>query len=300
MVLGNGFEYAFSRGLIAKELNSKGLDYNLGYEIAKQTQKILLNRKNRQITEKELDKLIEDQALSHLNEGISIKNYMIIRRWLRSGTPIIILLSGSPGAGKQPLGKKIATRLGISQVIPSDMIVALLRNLISARLAPELHAESYKASEHLKPKFAVNYDRVIIGYEEHTKYVVEAIESMILRALKEDNSIVIHGEHLAPNLFKKEILSHPFVFHITIHQSDPKIHLKQLLESLDQEQQYETTKEFPQIRKIQEFLKKQAETLELPIFSTQKDSNDLFDPVIEYIIETLEKRLNSSVSPNSS
>ncbi|RMG20855.1 MAG: hypothetical protein D6732_28255 [Methanobacteriota archaeon] len=287
LIRGVGYDYLYSRGLIANHIKVRGIDYDTAYQIAKEVEEILLKKGMRSIDESDLFEMVRTKARDYLDPQQS-RIFDIIERWSISGDPLIILLCGAPGSYTTEIGQILAEQFSISQIISTNTVRAILQRVIAPEIAPELHSESHTAYEHLRPVQTHHTDMVILGFEEHTKFVTETIESMINRALSENLSVLFRGVHLDPRFISRNILDKPNVFFFTIRVPNPKLQLNRLLEISGRGKEDEVTLDFPDIRKIHDYLVQETQRLKLPIANFNGDVRDCVNTILQEIIDGLD------------
>jgi 2-phosphoglycerate kinase len=295
-VIGPNYAYNFSRGLLAHNLQKKGIDYEDAYNLAKKVQKTIISSANITnnvivLPEEQLDKYIDEHAKQMFTPEV-YNNLVLIDRWYDSSMPLIIILAGGVGTGTSVISKLLSERFSINQTVSSNSISQVLRKVIAPELAPELHAHSYDAYVKLRPIQSVEFDEVLIGYVESSRYVSSAVESLINRSIKEGISIIIRGEHLLPKYFSKKVMNSPNLIFFAINIPNSKLHLKRLLTVSDVTEQEEMILNFPAIRKISNYIIEQARESDLPIIDNSLSLDDVGDYMTSYILNRI-----SSVLP---
>ncbi|HOP09371.1 MAG TPA: ATP cone domain-containing protein, partial [Candidatus Methanofastidiosa archaeon] len=189
-----GFEEPYSRWKITESMTSAGLDRTRAYELALAIQKELKERQVKEIEEDDLRSIVFEK-LDGIDNGIAEK-YVIWNRVRHEKIPIIILIGGTSGIGKSSVALELAHRLGIKQVIGTDTIREIMRNIIAPNIMPELHQSSYEAWKAIS--FKVKEDKVVVGFREQARAVSAGINAAIERSLTEGISLVIEGVHMVP------------------------------------------------------------------------------------------------------
>ncbi|MBY9001717.1 MAG: hypothetical protein KGD64_12440, partial [Candidatus Heimdallarchaeota archaeon] len=187
--------------------------------------------------------------------------------------------------GKSTLSRKIAGDLGIQHVIGTDVVRDVLRKVLSVEVMPELHSPSYSAYKTLRPIYSSRFEEVILGFENHSKYVNLGVEAVLSRAATESVSIIIEGEHLLPALFDETILSKPNVLYMTISVPDPLLHKENLSSQYTQEKE-ELVKHFDDIRKIHEHIVNETQLRKLSVVETSREVNPL-DIVRKLVVDKI-------------
>ncbi len=116
--------------------------------------------------------------------------------------PYVILIGSASGIGKSTIAYEISKKLNIKYLIETDFIREVVRGIIGSEYAPALHKSSYDAYTTLRDKFNFKSEKELIeaGFEEHSSFVIPAIEKVISRSIKDKDSIILEGVHLVPGL----------------------------------------------------------------------------------------------------
>ncbi len=260
-----------SRGILANKLTLFGISFTEGYEFLIDVYNDILNLNQEVVPKSKIDEIISTHLSKAYNEKLA-EQYLKIEKWRDSRIPIWILIAGAIGAGKSTLSRKIAGDLGIQHVIGTDVVADILRRILSKDIVPELHSKSYQAYKSLRPIYSSRFDEVILGFENHSKYVNLGVDAVLSRAEKENVSIVIEGEHLLPAFFDEALLSKPNVIYITICVPDPDLHRENLSSQYTKEKE-ELLSNFDNIRKIQEHLVNETLIRKLPLVESRKGEN---------------------------
>ncbi len=274
----------FSRGILAKKLRLLGIPSSAGYEISIQVYNEIARLKETNIEKNILDDVVFD-ILKSSNYKECANKYMLVEKWKASSMPLWILIAGAIGVGKSTLSQKIAGDLGIQHVIGTDVVRDILRKILSVDVMPELHSPSYSAYKTLRPIYSSRFEEVLLGFENHSKYVNLGVEAVLSRAATESVSIIIEGEHLLPALFDETILSQPNVLYMTIAIPDPLLH-KENLSSQYTKERDDLINHFNDIRKIHDHIVNETRIRKLPVVETNRDLNPL-DTVRKIVVDKI-------------
>ena len=258
----------FSRGLLAKKLELVGFRLSDGYEFSIQVHNELLKLKKNEITKKQLDEIVSNLLNQNYTKRLA-GQYKKIENWRDSEIPLWILISGAIGVGKSTISRQIAGDLGIQHVIGTDVVRNILQKVLSADIMPELHSSSYKAFQTLRPIYSSRFEEVILGFENHSKFVNIGVEAVLSRAETESVSIVVEGEHLLPAFYEDTILKKPNVLYITIATPDESLHKENLSAQYTKEKE-ELLNHFEQIRKIHDHLVNEAKIRKLNLVLSER------------------------------
>ena len=116
----------------------------------------------------------------------------------RLDIPLVILLGGATGVGKSTIATMLASRLGITRVIPTDAVREVMRSMFTAELFPTLHTSSFDAASLVRHPLPRSVDPVIIGFREQASAVTVGIAALIQRAVDEGTDLILEGAHAVP------------------------------------------------------------------------------------------------------
>ena len=174
-----------SRGIFAKKLTLLGFSQTEGYEFLIDVYDDIINLNQEVILKDKIDEIMYSHLANKYNKTIA-DQYLKIEKWRDSRIPIWILIAGAIGTGKSTLSRRIAGELGIQHVIGTDVVADILRKILSKDVVPELHSTSYQAYKSLRPIYSSRFDEVILGFENHSKYVNLGVDAVLSRAEKEN------------------------------------------------------------------------------------------------------------------
>lgn len=212
--------------------------------------------------------------------------------------PYVILIGSASGIGKSTIASEISNKLGIKYLIESDFIREIVRGIIGDDYAPALHSSSYNAYSTLRDKS--NYetkDKLIeAGFEEHASFVIPAIENVIKRSVKDNDSIVIEGVHLIPGLINIDQFSKDANVHFFILTIDREEHQKRFIKrAIDIKRGGQQLDYFEENRVINDDLIKKANKNNVPVINNT-EMNKAIKKIMQYINEvTREVFLKHSV-----
>jgi 2-phosphoglycerate kinase len=258
----------FSRGLLSKKLELLGFRLSDGYEFSIQVHNELIKLKKKAITKKQLDEIVSNLLIKNYTKRLA-DQYRKIENWRDSNIPLWIFISGAIGVGKSTISRQIAGDLGIQHVVGTGIVRGILQKVLSADIMPELHSSSYNAFQKLRPIYSSRFEEVILGFENHSKFVNIGVEAVLSRAETESVSIVIEGEHLLPAFYEDTILRKPNVLYVTIATPDESLHKENLSAQYTKEKE-ELLNHFEQIRKIHDHLVNEAEIRKLNLVLSER------------------------------
>ena len=214
----------FSQERLADSLHATGLDHDLAHEIARRVEVDLLSTDQEVIARKNLVKQIIQLLKKEGGDAFAER----FRTWYRFRNedrhkPLVVLIGGASGVGKTSVSVSLANQLRISRVVSTDAIRQIMRLMISPDLMPALHASSYTAWKVAGAVSMGDTHPVIAAFREQVMRVGVGVKAIIERALEENDSIIIDGVHLLPDLIDlKPFLNDAVFVWVNLHIEDAK------------------------------------------------------------------------------
>ena len=284
-VEGNTYKEPFSKGILARSLRVSNLGLDKAYEIANDIENQLEDENIGEISIDDLSNYIMNY-LENFDEVASQK----YRKWRvvrKSNNPLIILIGGASGVGTSSMAFELANRLGLKNIISTDMIREVMRKIISKDLNPVIHRSSFDAYESIRTP-AIRVDTVIEGFISHVDVVNVGIEAIIERSLKEGISIIIEGVHVVPGFISPELIEKGRIVMFTLIVEDEEMHKQRFYTRCRQPWVKRSLKHymdnFRTIRKTQEFLISQANINNAHVINNI-DIRNAIDSMVDVIIE---------------
>jgi 2-phosphoglycerate kinase len=193
----------YSKGLMATGIMATGLAPARAFHAAEIIEDRLLDNFSDSITQAELNCL----ALAVLEEEEGSRWAELYAKWLtlkRLDQPLVILVGGATGVGKSTIATMLASRLGITRVIPTDAVREVMRAMFSRQLLPTLQSSSFDTNRVIKHPVPHGSDPVIAGFREQASAVAVGIEALIKRAIDERTHLIIEGAHVVPGFVDSE------------------------------------------------------------------------------------------------
>ncbi|MBE6505107.1 MAG: 2-phosphoglycerate kinase [Methanobrevibacter millerae] len=282
---GNTYKEPFSKGILARSLRISNLGLDEAHEIANEIEENLINENITEITVNDLVNYIS-RHLNKIDSNISNK-YTRWRSVRKSDEPLIILIGGASGVGTSSMAFELANRLGLKNIIGTDMIREVMRKIVSKELNPVIHKSSFDAYESIRTP-AIRVDAVIEGFISHVDVVNVGIEAIIERSIKEGISTIIEGVHVVPGFIREDLLEKGNVIMFTLTVDDEETHKQRFYtrcrqpwvkRSLDHYME-----NFGIIRKTQNFLIDQAKIHNVHVINNA-DFRNTIDLMVNDIIE---------------
>ena len=282
---GNSYKEPFSKGVLARSLRISNLGLDQAYQIANEIEENLIEENITEITVDDLVNYISIY-LNRIDEDISTK-YLKWRGVRKSDEPLIILIGGASGVGTSSMAFELANRLGLKNIIGTDMIREVMRKIISEELNPVIHKSSFDAYESVRTP-AIRVDAVVEGFISHVDVVNVGIEAIIERSIKEGISIIIEGVHVVPGFIREDLIKKGNVIMFTLTIDDEEMHRQRFYTRCRQPWVKRSLEHymdnFKPIRKTQEFLIDQAEIHDAHIINNS-DFKNTIDLMVNDIIE---------------
>jgi len=286
-VSGKVYTEPFSKGVLSRSLTRAEMGPNKAYAFASCIEAKLKDKNLSLIT---IDELVELIVEDLKDEDPEIAEKYIAWRQIKKGTePLIILIGGASGVGTSSIAFEIANRLGIRNMISTDMIREVMRKIVSKELIPVIHESSFTAYKGMRVQPPPEFDDVLAGFKDHVDAVSVGIDAVIERSLKEGISIVIEGVHVVPGFIKQELMekNNVVMFVLTLH--DKEIHKGRFYSRCRQMwarrplQRY--LDNFFAIRKTHKYFESQTSKFDVPAIENI-DVVTTIDFIIKHITET--------------
>ena len=256
---GNYYKEPFSKGVLAPSLRFSNLGLDQAYEIASDIETTLIKNEVDEISLDELSKYISDY-LKKIDPDIAFK-YKRLSSLRKSNEPLIILIGGASGVGTSSMAFELANRLGLKNIISTDMIREVMRKIISKELNPVIHKSSFDAYESIRTP-AIRVDTTIEGFLSHVDVVNVGIEAIVERSIKEGISIIIEGVHVVPGFIREDLINKGNIIILTLIVEDEEMHKQRFYSRCRQPWVKRSLDHymdnFDTIRKTQDFLISQA------------------------------------------
>ncbi len=286
-VSGKKYTEPFSKGVLARSLTRAEMDPNKAYTFASMIEAHLKKKKVDLIT---IDELVEVVSRHLKEEDPEVaEKYMLWRRIRQCKEPLIILIGGASGVGTSSIAFEVANRLGIKNMISTDMIREVMRKIVSRELLPSIYESSYTAYQSLRIPPPPELDEVLIGFRDHVDSVSIGVEAVIERALTEGISIVIEGVHIVPGFIREDLVNKENVAMFVLTVSDENIHKGRFYSRCRQMWARRPLKRyisyFWAIRRIHRYIESQAKKHNVPVIENI-DVVTTIDSIIKSLTKT--------------
>ncbi|RAP53595.1 MAG: 2-phosphoglycerate kinase [Methanosphaera sp. rholeuAM270] len=286
---GKKYREPFSKGILSKSLIRAELEPERAYTLASEIEESIRKEGIEVIPISDLITLIKS-VLKKENPVIA-KKYTTWKQIKRSEDPLIILIGGASGIGTSSISFELASKLGIKNLLSTDMIREVMRKIVSKELCPTIFESSYTAADSLRTPAPPEFDKTLLGFKDHVETVSVGINGVIERSIKEGISIVIEGVHIVPGFISEDLLNTPNVYMFILSLSDEKIHKGRFYSRCRQLWARRPLKRyiehFTDIRKTHGYIIGEAKVNHVPIIENV-DVTTTIDMIIEHILD--EKR----------
>ena len=291
-VLGDGSSRPFSKGVLSQSLLAAALDPNEAFDVAREIERELIDKGVRQIARRDLRRHTFE-TLRRRAGSKTANRYLVWRHHEEGDRPVIILLGGAAGVGKTSLALEVAHRLGIGRVLSTDSIRQIMRIMLSADLAPTLHASSYDAWKRLPP--AAQTDAVLEGFRSQAASVSVGVRASMDRAVAENASLVLDGVSIVPGLIDLEAYRRRAdVFFLVVATLDEDAYRERFgarAGKARERARHRYLENFDAILRVQDHFLELADRYDVPIVDNVSfDRSVLF--ITRHVAETLRKRRN--------
>jgi 2-phosphoglycerate kinase len=266
----------YSKGLMAQSIMATGLAPERAYKVAREIEQHLLDSGEASISLLRMREIAQEVLGEEEGERFTER----YRRWMLLGElekPIIILIGGATGVGKSTLATEIAHRLGITRLSSTDAVRQVMRAFFSPELMPAIHYSSFEVGKVVKAVKTRRSDPDIAGYVDQVEKVSVGVNAIIERAVKEGTRMIVEGAHLVPGFLDQKVWEQAIVIQIVLVVEDEDNHRGHFYVRDQETDGFRALKKYvdhmPQIRRVQEFLKSEAQGAGVPIIDNQSIDN---------------------------
>jgi 2-phosphoglycerate kinase len=284
---GKKYREPFSKGVLSRSLTRADMDPDKAYTFASQIEAHLTDIGIKVIT---LDDMIVIVREKLREEDAEIaEKYGLWKRIRKCDEPLIVLIGGASGVGTSSIAFEVANRLGIRNMISTDMIREVMRKIVSKELLPTIYESSYTAYRSLRIPPPPEFDEVLIGFRDHVDTVSIGVEAVIERSLKEGISIVIEGVHIVPGFISEDLVKRHNVNMFVLTLQDEEVHKGRFYSRCRQMWARRPLKRymnyFGAIRRTLKYFESQANKHHIPVIENI-DVTTTIDSIIENITKT--------------
>ena len=284
---GKKYREPFSKGVLSRSLTRADMDPDKAYTFASQIEAHLTDIGIKVITLDDMIVIVREK-LKEEDAEIAEK-YGLWKRIRKCDEPLIVLIGGASGVGTSSIAFEVANRLGIRNMISTDMIREVMRKIVSKELLPTIYESSYTAYRSLRIPPPPEFDEVLIGFRDHVDTVSIGVEAVIERSLKEGISIVIEGVHIVPGFISEDLVKRHNVNMFVLTLQDEEVHKGRFYSRCRQMWARRPLKRymnsFGAIRRTLKYFESQANKHHIPVIENI-DVTTTIDSIIENITKT--------------
>jgi len=254
-------ELPYSKGLMASSIMATGLAPARAFHVAEVIEERLDEGGRASISQSELTEL----ALTVLREEVGDRYAESFAKWQmvnRLELPLVILLGGATGVGKSTIATMLASRLGITRVIPTDAIREVMRSMFTEDIFPTLHTSSFDAARLVRHPLTRSADPVVVGFRDQASAVAVGIDALVQRAVSEGTDLIIEGAHVVPGFIdEKRFHGEAVIVPMLVTVDDEESHRSHFLMRAHESRNRPSERYldfFDNIRKLQKYLKSMA------------------------------------------
>ena len=266
IVIHKGHGLPYSKGLMAQSLSASGLSLERSFELAREIERRLALRGDREIGIEGLDDLCLEVLRAAEGES-AVRRYLGWRRLDRLDRPLVVLIGGTTGVGKSTLATMLAGRLGITRVIATDVIRQVLRAFFTAEAMPTVHHSAFDAGG-------------LEGYAEQAEYVATGVEAIVERAANEAKPLIVEGVHVLPGRVPAGLRESCVLVEAVVVVGDEELHRGHFLRRPGTRPAERYLAAFDEIRELQAHLAGRAEAAGVAIIE-----NDNVDATLARLME---------------
>jgi 2-phosphoglycerate kinase len=276
VVHGSNGSAPFSVSLLTHSLESCAISPETAQVGAHKVAEVLATHHYREVHSRTLRHLVAHCLAEHCSVK-EAERYLAWRRFMKSGTPLILLVGGITGSGKSTVATELAYRLGIVRTQSTDLLREIMRSMLPTSVIPALAYSSFNAWQGLvlpeERELAADPDTVVRGYLAQIAAVRLPLEATLKRAVQEGHHLIVDGVHVLPNQFKLgKLYRKAVVVPIMLAVMSKKVLLERLKGRGGQQpgrRSQEHVENVPVIWELQSFLLSEADRAKVPIIVNQ-------------------------------
>jgi len=295
-VSGQEYGLPYSKGLMASRIMATGLAPARAFHVAEVVEQRLRVLGDPVVPGTTLNDLVLEVLQHEVGERYAV-SFSKWQKLARLDRPLVVLLGGATGVGKSTIATMLASRLGVTRVIPTDAIREVMRAMFSREIMPTIHTSSFDAGRLVRHPLPRGADPVLIGFAEQASAVAVGVESLIERAAVEGTDLILEGAHLVPGFVDTgRFEGRAVVVPLLVTVDDEKLHRSHFLIRAHEVRNRPSEAYldyFDNIRKQQKFVKSLALEHEVSIVP----SNNL-DATLTRVIDLVLNQAIEAVPPD--
>jgi 2-phosphoglycerate kinase len=284
-----GDDMPFSKGLMATSILATGLETARAHTIAADIEQVLRADQRSEIEADELAGLAA-RVIAERAGTEAADRYRAWRRAKRAGHPIVVCLGGAPGVGKSTVATRLALRLGINRVVPTDAVREVLRTVVPDTVLPELHVSTYESVGE-----DGGADSSLAGFRRQAHAVCSASAAVAARLTGERRNVILEGAHLLPGEVRRHLAerdSDAIVVELLLtvaHEASHRAHLTSRMHSEPARGGQRHLTHLPVIRRLQGELRRLAQAAGVPEHDLAHPE-DLTQRIVDQVVAAIDAR----------
>jgi 2-phosphoglycerate kinase len=274
IVIHKGHGLPYSKGLMAQSLSAGGLSPERSFELAREIERRLALRGDREIGVDGLDALCLEVLRAAEGES-AVRRYLGWRRLDRLDRPLVVLLGGTTGVGKSTLATMLAGRLGITRVIATDVIRQVLRAFFTLEAMPTVHFSAFDAGG-------------IEGYTDQAEHVGTGVAAIVERAANEAKPLIVEGVHIEPGRIAPGLRASCVLAEALVVVRDEELHRGHFSHRPGTRPAERYLAAFDDIRALQDHLEGRANAAGVAIIDNE-NVDDALLRLIELVLDAVEE-----------
>jgi 2-phosphoglycerate kinase len=274
IVIHKGHGLPYSKGLMAQSLSAGGLSPERSFELAREIERRLALRGDREIGVDGLDALCLEVLRAAEGES-AVRRYLGWRRLDRLDRPLVVLLGGTTGVGKSTLATMLAGRLGITRVIATDVIRQVLRAFFTLEAMPTVHFSAFDAGG-------------IEGYTDQAEHVGTGVAAIVERAANEAKPLIVEGVHIEPGRIAPGLRASCVLAEALVVVRDEELHRGHFSHRPGTRPAERYLAAFDDIRALQDHLEGRANAAGVAIIDNENVDDALLH-LIELVLDAVEE-----------
>ncbi len=207
----------------------------------------------------------------------------------------IILLSGGTGVGTSRFSLELAKELDISTIVSTDIVREVIRKTISPSINPTFGLSTYMAGQtknYSKKSHEVKKAEIIRGYKNQCGVILNGVDGVVSRAVKENIPVIIEGIHLIPGKIHESALYELCkgrLIEYTVFIGDAKTHKNRFIEREKNAPERSLSKyinNFKEIRIIHDYIVDRSKRyLDIKMIDNSKDVTSSVKSILDFYYE---------------
>jgi len=298
------YQLPYSKGLMAASIMATGLAPARAFHVAELVEERLRALDRHVVQQDEVTEL----ALDVLRQEVGERYAQTFAKWQTAKSldrPLVVLVGGATGVGKSTIATMLASRLGVTRVIPTDAVREVMRAMFTAELFPTLHTSSFDAARMVRHPLPSDADPLIVGFREQVAAVAVGIHSLIVRAVEEGTDVILEGAHLVPGFLDLgKVATKAVVVPLVITVDDEELHLSHFVaRAADMTTSRPVTRYFEffdNIRKLHRYIRSMALQHGVPVvpsYNLDATLASVIDLVVQQAVEAAHSTERPALHP---